>query len=93
MLLDTSAQPPHEPALAGPLQIDGAPQPQPVPVDQPATNRSFAWTLVAWPGLLAAAQAHLGRKFACPFCGRLGLIAVVIALAEWRQRHVRRGVG
>ena len=62
--------------------------------DQPAAHRSsLEWTLVAWPGFFPAARARVGTTFACPSCERRGLIARVVALAKWRQRHARRGVG
>lgn len=49
-------------------------------------RREVDWVLVAWPGLLLAAQKLLGMKLTCPCCGRWGRVAQVLELDEWRRR-------
>jgi hypothetical protein len=48
-----------------------------------AKDQQVEWTLVAWPGLLAAGKRLLGAEVACPYCGRSGRVRRVLALKEW----------
>lgn len=81
--------------LEGRLQV--LPTAARIAAEEPSGDRADSapveWTLVAWPGLLAAAQRLLGTERACPFCKRTGRVARVIALEQWRRRRVPRGVG
>jgi hypothetical protein len=52
---------------------------------------SVEWTVVAWPGFLAAARRVLGTEVACPFCGRRGVVRRVLALDQWRCLGGARG--
>jgi hypothetical protein len=53
--------------------------------EQTNARRELEWVLVAWPGLLAAAELLLGTMVACPCCGRRGRVAEVLELDEWRR--------
>jgi hypothetical protein len=48
-----------------------------------AKQHQVEWTLVAWPGLLAAGERLLGAEVVCPFCGRSGRVRRVLALRDW----------
>ena len=64
-----------------PLAVEvAAEEPTGAPV---AKQQKVEWTLVAWPGLLAAGKRLLGAEVACPFCGRSGRVRRVLALGDW----------
>ena len=75
----------------------------PVTAARPATEKpkrrciakraQVEWILVAWSGLLAAAQNMLNTQRTCPRCQCSGPVVRVVAEADWRRRRVRRGVG
>jgi hypothetical protein len=52
---------------------------------------SVEWTVVAWPGLLAAARRLLGTEVTCPLCGRRGIVKRVLALDQWKPVGSTRG--
>ena len=55
--------------------------------DEPGRDEreQVEWTIVAWPGLLAAAQQLLGTQVGCPWCDRRGIVVRVFSLDDWRE--------
>lgn len=55
--------------------------------DEPGRDEGerMEWILVAWAGMLSAAELLLGTQVECPWCGRSGTVIRVVSLEEWRR--------